>query len=450
MLTFWGANDDCAGRSMRSSRLSGVRRHCLVEWPRKRSRNSRISCPARLGGALKTLSIAIVGGGLGGLAAASALTKLGFAVELFEQAPVIGEVGAGIHVSPQASKALIAAGISSDVLLGAATISRGIFTRDMNSGEKIFYADARGAEARYGVPFLAFHRADLLGVLSGAINPSCIHLNHRLTDLEESGSGITLHFANGTTHRSDVLIGADGVRSVVRRAVYGETEPTFTGQMVWRGLLQGSDVPPEILEPSGHVRWVGAGRQFYCYYLRRGAVVAIVTQQESGKWVEEGWSIPGDPDEMRASFPDPEPRLERLLSLVTDCSKWGIFLRPATEQWGRGRIQLIGDAAHAMLPNAGQGACQAFEDGYILARWLEVEKDPVEALSGFRRARMRRVHAIQNRSALNASAKRLPTPEERKAAFREAGLAAVAAMEWIYGYDPVTDWNKPGEIPAGT
>jgi salicylate hydroxylase len=218
--------------------------------------------------------------------------------------------------------------------------------------------------------------------------------------------------------------------------------------MVWRSLLQGADVPPEVLEPSGHIRWVGAGRQFYSYYLRRGAAVTIVTQQESEEWVEESWALRGDPDEMRASFPNPEPRLAKLLSLITDCSKWGIFLRPPTEQWGRGRIQLIGDAAHAMLPNAGQGACQAFEDGYILARWLDAESNPLEALAAFRRTRMPRVHAVQNRSALNASAKRLPTPEARKSAFREAGVAAASAMDWIIAYDPVANWNRPGSLPG--
>jgi salicylate hydroxylase len=392
-------------------------------------------------------TISIIGGGMAGLAAAHALSRFGFEVEVYEQAPALGEVGAGIHVSPQAVKALTGAGIDYDVLVRAATISKGIFTRDMNTGEDIFYGDWRGAPARYGAPFLAFHRADLLEVLAKGLDARHLHLGYCLTELEETESAVIMHFANGATHRADILVGADGVHSVVRRALYGEDNPTFTGQMVWRSLLQGSDVPSEILEPSGHVRWVGAGRQFYSYYLRRSAIVSIVTQQESDKWVEESWSLRGDPEEMRASFPNPEPRLAKLLSLITACSKWGIFLRPPTEQWGRGRIQLIGDAAHAMLPNAGQGACQAFEDGYILARWLDAERDPHVALATFRRVRMPRVHAVQNRSALNARAKRLPTSEERKAAFREAGMAATSAMDWILAYDPVAQWNESGATP---
>src|ERR1700733_10664210 len=120
--------------------------------------------------------------------------------------------------------------------------------------------------------------------------------------------------------------------------------------------------PPTYSSRRAYIQWLGSGRHFYAYYLRGRDVVNIVSQQDTEQWVEEGWSIPGDVEEMRASFPNPEPRLAALLDAATVCSKWGLFLRPLTENWGRGRIQLIGDAAHAMLPNAGQGAAQAFED----------------------------------------------------------------------------------------
>jgi salicylate hydroxylase len=395
-----------------------------------------------------SLNIAIVGGGLGGLATCNALAKLGFNVDLYERAPALGEVGAGIHVSPQALKALVGSGIEYQSLVSAANQSKGIFTRDLNTGEDIFYGDARNAQARYGLPFVVFHRADLLDVLSRSIPKSRIHLGHELIDAQESASAVTMRFANGATAQADLLIGADGVHSTIRGLIYGKDSPSFTGQMVWRALLPGDAVDAGVLEPSGHIRWVGAGRQFYAYYLRGRSVIAIVTQQESEAWVEEGWSIPGDPDQMRVSFPDPEPRLAQLLTRIDRCSKWGIFLRPPTENWGRGRIQLIGDAAHAMLPNAGQGACQAFEDAVVLANWLAAGEPLPDALLAFQRARIPRVHAVQNRSALNASAKRLRTPEERKAAFGVAGLAAASAMDWIFDYDPARDWRGAGNIPA--
>ena len=156
------------------------------------------------------------------------------------------------------------------------------------------------------------------------------------------------------------MIAADGIRSVIRQALYGSDNPTYTGQMVWRSLLKSSDVPEEVLEPMGHTQWVGPGCHFIAYYIRQKKFVNIVTQEDTDKWVEEGWSTRGDPNEMRASFPNPEPRLAKILSLVTECSKWGLFTRPLTQNWGRGRIQLIGDAAHAVA-SAGQGAA-AFED----------------------------------------------------------------------------------------
>src|SRR5262249_25001821 len=144
--------------------------------------------------------------------------------------------------------------------------------------------------------------------------------------------------------------------------------PTYTGQMVWRALLNAEDVPEEGLEPTGHIQWVGPGRPLLSSYIRGKKLVNIVTQKGTDPWVDGGWSTRANPDNMRLSFPNPEPRLKKLLSLVMECSKWGLFTRPLTQNWGRGRIELIGDAAHAMLPNAGQGACQAFEDAYILAR----------------------------------------------------------------------------------
>jgi salicylate hydroxylase len=389
--------------------------------------------------------IAIIGGGLAGLAAANALATFDFDAEVFEQAPSLGEIGAGINISPQAVKVLRAVGLG-EKLVAAANLSKGIFTRDMHSGQELEFRDTRGAESIYGAPFLTFHRADLMNVLAGGVSPDRIHLGHRLVEFEEHERDIRLTFANGSTHDADILIAADGIHSVVRHALYGDDNPSYTGQMVWRALLQGSDVPPEVLEPSGHIRWVGPGRHFYGYYLRGRDVVNIVTQEETSKWVEEGWSIAGDPDEMRGGFPNPEPRLATLLGIVSSCSKWGLFMRPLTDKWGRGRIQLIGDAAHAMLPNAGQGAGQAFEDAYILSRWLEAERDPVEALASFRRIRIPRVHAIQRRSAANARIYQMQDREARNVALSKTE-ARRGSMEWIVAYDPIDGWNKPPVIP---
>jgi salicylate hydroxylase len=318
-------------------------------------------------------------------------------------------------------------------------------TRNMQTGEPLEFRQSPAS--RYGAPHYFVHRADLLNILASGVDPTCLHLDSRVTDIEERQTGITLTFADGTKRQADVVIGADGVHSAIRRALYGEDHPTYTGQSVWRSLLKGSDVPPEVLEPSGSTQWWGPGCHLVSYYLRGREVVNVVTQDDTDKWVEEGWSLPGDPDEMSASFPNPEPRLKTLLSLVTQCSRWGLFTRPLTSDWGQGCIQLIGDAAHAMLPNAGQGAGQAFEDAYTLARWLDAERnDPVAALQNFRRIRIPRVHGVQLSSLAAARMKHMRDRDMQKD--RLAKGAGNISLGWILEYDPVASWDKLPVVPA--
>ena len=391
--------------------------------------------------------IAIVGGGLAGLAAANALKTFGMAAEVFETAPALGEIGAAVNTSPQAVKALQAIGVGAEVA-AVGTTSPGIYTRNMQTGEFLEFSDRLKAAARYGAPYYTFHRADLLDALASTLDRSAIHLGHRLTGLEERSDRTVLAFANGARVEAEIVIGADGVRSVIRQALYGDDHPTYTGQMVWRSLLNGSDVPQEILEPTGRIQWVGPGCHLLAYYIRGRKLVNIVTQEDTDKWVEEGWSTRGDPDEMRASFPNSEPHLARLLAIVKECSKWGLFTRPLTRNWGRDRIELIGDAAHAMVPNAGQGACQAFEDAYILARWLDACPDPAEAFANFRRIRIPRVHGVQRLSLSNARFKHMRDASAQKDAITAGTGSVHGNSHWVWGYDPVADWDKEPDVPT--
>jgi len=391
--------------------------------------------------------IAIVGGGLAGLATANALKTFGIEAEVFEQAAALGEIGAAVNASPQAVKALRAIGVGDEVA-AVGHRSLGIYTRNMQTGEFLEFSDRFKAAERYGAPYYTFHRADLLDALAGKLDHSHTHLGHRLVDIDERDGTNVLKFDNGVEVEAQYVIGADGVRSVIRHALYGADNPTYTGQMVWRALLNSSDVPADIMEPKGHVQWVGPGCHFIAYYIRNGKQVNIVTQQDTDKWVEEGWSTRGDVEEMRASFPNPEPRLAKLLSLVKECSKWGLFTRPLTQNWGRGRIQLIGDAAHAMLPNAGQGACQAFEDSYILGRWLSTSSDPVAAFANFRRVRIPRVHGVQRLSLSNAKFKHMRNAAEQKDAIAAGTGSVHGTSEWVWGFDPVREWDKDPSVPT--
>jgi salicylate hydroxylase len=394
----------------------------------------------------RDLRIVIAGGGLAGLGAIHALRAFGLQADVYEAAPELGEIGAAVNTSPNATKALEAIGLG-ERIAAVANRAPGIFTRNMQSGEMLEFR--RNDPLRWGAPHYSFHRADLLNALAKDLDPNSIHLGHRLSAIEERGDKVALTFANGTVVEADLVIGADGVRSVIRHALYGDDNPSYTGQMVWRALLKGSDVPSACLEPNGHVQWVGPGCHFIAYYIRGRELVNIVTQEDTDKWVAEGWSTRGDPDEMRRSFPNPEPRMAKILNIVTECSKWGLFTRPLTDNWGRGRIQLIGDAAHAMLPNAGQGACQAFEDAYVLARWLVAEDDPLDAFAGFKRVRIPRVHAIQRISFANARFKHMRNASEQKELVASGMRSVSGFTEWIWGYDPTVEWDKvPNNVPV--
>jgi salicylate hydroxylase len=391
--------------------------------------------------------IAVVGGGLAGAAVANALKTLGIRADVFEAASELGEIGASVNTSPQAVKALQAIGVG-EKIAAVGHLSPGAYTRNMQTGEFLEFTDRRKIAQQHGAPYYSFHRADLMDCLASALDRSAVHLGHRLTGLEDRNDRVVLSFANGARVQTEYLIGADGVRSVVRQALYGADIPTYTGQMVWRALLNAKDVPSEALEPYGHTQWVGPGCHFIGYYIRGGKLVNIVTQQDTDQWVEEGWSIRGDPEEMRRSFPNPEPRLVKLMSVITECSKWGLFTRLITKNWGRGRIQLIGDAAHAMLPSIGQGACQAFEDSYILARWLEACADPVEAFANFRRVRIPRVHGVQRLSLESKNFKHMRDSAKQKESVTSGKRGFHGNVDWVWGYDPVSEWNKEPVVPA--
>ncbi len=390
--------------------------------------------------------VAIVGGGLAGAATANAFKTFGIEAEVFEAAAALGEIGAAVSSSPQAVKALRGLGVR-DQIDAIGYQSPGERTLNMQTGEFLEFRDRLKAAEKWGAPFYTFHRADLLNALASDLDKSHIHLGHRLTSAVEHDDHVELVFENGNRVEAEYVIAADGVKSVLRRTLYGDDSPTYTGQMVWRSLLDANAIPPDLLGPTGHLEWVGPGAHVRAYYIRQKTMVNIVTQQETPEWVEESWSTWGKPEDMQTSFANPEPRLKELLAAVTQCMKWGLFTRPITDNWGHGRIQLIGDAAHAMVPNAGQGACQAFEDAYILGRWMAECADPVEAFENFRRVRIPRVHGVQRLAMANLQMKHMKDSEKQKELIASGKGSVHGQNDWLLGYDPTTEWKDTPFVP---
>lgn len=398
------------------------------------------------------MKVAIIGGGLGGLAVAAGMRKFGMTAEVFERASQFGEVGAGIQISPNAMKALDGVGVGASVR-SAGNCRRRTFWLDMCSGEVIKSDRYDGEGGRYGAPYYAFHRADLLEAISSGMDWQSVHFDHEVVGISETADKVVAHFANGALYEADVLIGADGVRSVVRRHLWGDDAPIYTGQMIWRSLIPADAVDVDVLQPDTGGVWLGPKGHAIIYHVRGSQLINVGVRIEAEEWVEESWSAEGDPSEMRATYMAiGEPRIKEVLSKVTRCFKYGIFARNPSTQWGRGRIQLVGDAAHPMLPDAAQGGSQAFEDGYTIARWLAAHRDdPPFALAQYERIRKPRARAIQMQSAINTNLFHSTDSSTRNV--RERMMTTVdeeqvgKSFEWIYKHDPVESWNVLPEVP---
>ena len=399
----------------------------------------------------KSPRIIIVGAGLGGLAAAVGLRQRGFEVEVFEQAPELGEIGAGINITPNGAKVLNGFGLGAEARRLGNTASE-LTMCDMATDERLFGFAWSEFETRYGQPQYQFHRADLLGLLQRAVPETSIHLNARCVGISTTESSATITLENGRQIEADAVIGADGIRSRIRAALWDDENPVFTGQIAWRALLKGKDLPVDILGPSGARAWMGPDHYCVSYFLRGRDLINVVLRSKTGEWAEESWTAQDDPDVVRAKFePFACDGLKTLMSRIESCNKFGLFGRKSSRRWGKGRIQLLGDAAHPVLPNGGQGANGAFEDAFILSAWLDEQRDDLStALQSYEAVRKPRAVKVQDRSNENAKLHLASDPDEIARRQRE-GAKLVAKgdtfnnMGWVFAYDPVTEWRT---VPA--
>ncbi len=385
------------------------------------------------------ISVAIIGGGIGGLAAASILLRAGFDVRVYEQAKALGEVGAGINIGPNGSRILHRLGIAE--VLGRTGVKPMTFDqRRWDDGRILVRAPlGEAVETAFGVPYYTFHRGDLHRALAGTIPADRIHLGHHLIHFEDRGDRVDAQFENGASVSADALIGADGIHSVVRHVLFGPEQPHFTGCVAYRGLVPADRLRHLDLEARNQM-WLGPGAHVVHYFVSAGRLVNFVAVIEADSWRGESWVDRGEVADALAAFQGWHDQVLSIIGAVDETYKWALFDRRPLPRWSVGRVTLLGDSCHPMLPFMGQGAGQAIEDAATLkACLLKLAADIPAALRLYQQLRLPRASRLQDMSAINKS--RFHLPDGRSQRERDAEMArgatdwSFAAIAWLYEHD---------------
>ena len=384
---------------------------------------------------LKSLDIAIVGGGIAGLTCAIAMAQRGAQVTVLEQAETISEVGAGLQVSPNGLRVLEALGVAGD-LAARSVQGQAVSLRNGANGAEVARLDLTRLPAGQRYHFV--HRADLIDILSAAARRVGVKIRLLQNVASVStGKRPRLALVTGDHREADLVIGADGLNSKLRPALNGQKAPFFTGQVAWRATVPNTTGHP----PEARVH-MGAKRHMVTYPLRDGSLLNVVAVEERKGWAEESWSHRDDANNMRAAFATFDAEVHQILSQVEDPGLWGLFRHPVAESWYTNGCALIGDAAHPTLPFLAQGANMAMEDAWALTDALDNAADLDSGLARYqarRRARVTRVIAAANSNARNYHLSPGPI---RFAAHTALGLMSrfapdrlLGRFDWLYGYD---------------
>jgi salicylate hydroxylase len=390
---------------------------------------------------MKKRKIIVAGAGLGGLAAASCLMKAGHEVEIYEQAPQLGEIGAGIQISANAQHVLRDLGLGPAI--DAVGVRPGAYVfRLHDTGEVIQqFSLAEEHERKNGAPYTQMHRADFHEILvnkAREFRPDVIRLNRKARGFVETDDGVTLHFTDGSSARGDLLIGADGLKSVVREQMLGAAPAVYTGDGAWRIVVPVENLPKDIL-PQVMSVFMGPGGHVVVYYLRSGKLLNFVGLVETDEVSEESWTMKFPWERLKADYAGWHPIIQTIIDCATkdECYRWSLHRREPTMNWSTKRVTLLGDSAHPTLPYLAQGAVMAIEDGAVLTRALAMTDDLPEALQIYQRNRIDRTARIVRQSTANRTLFHLGSQEAIRAAFakRDEGEERNA---WLYSYNPLT------------
>jgi salicylate hydroxylase len=400
---------------------------------------------------MPTLRIAIMGGGIGGLTLAIALRQRGAAAEVFEQAPELTEIGAAVGLSANATRELRRLGIL-DAIAAVSTEPTELIYRDWRYSRRIAAYPLRhdlAYQKRFGAPLYSLHRADLQRILGGALGGARLHLGHRLVNLVDDADAIGLEFADGRFAKADLVIGADGVRSVVRRFVTGGEDAVYSGTSAFRGIVP-VDRLPSLSDPQALQVWMGPNAHIVHYPIGgEGDTVNFVAFVEGpAVWPHaDKWLSEVEPGEAAAAFEGWHPAVTEMVGAVEHRVRWGVFMLPPLLHWSRGRVVLLGDAAHAMLPHHGQGAGTSIEDAITLAELLAgASRGQLEAVVGryeaLRRARTRK---IQRSSRVTNDL--LHLPDGPALAERDRRMSRIPEdFGWIHEFDALRAVSESSRV----
>jgi salicylate hydroxylase len=374
------------------------------------------------------LHVAIVGGGIGGVATANALLQQGIRVDVYEQAPVLKEVGAGVAIHPNGVRMLRRLGLGEQLARFGARWTDAQFRHPDGRTIAPFWPP----DMRDGVEIYGMHRADLLQMLLDRLPPEIIHPGYRCVGFSQTDDVATLRFANGTAASADVVIGADGIHSTLQQYVTPPSAPIPAGSQAYRGIVSAASVG----WPAGQMRnWLGQGKHFLVFPVRAHQLINYVGFVSTQTLQTESWSAPGAPEDLRREFAGFDPMVEAILREVTSTFWWGLYDREPLATWTRGRLTLLGDAAHPMLPHVGQGANQAMEDGVALATLLadcDAASAPA-ALAAYEE--LRRSHTAKVQASSRANGVRYDSRMADLGA-RDRQLANQARERaWMWNYD---------------